>query len=239
MIQQLNQSGDPRGDFNPDEYFESDSSGYPTIKITKAEVNKKGTWPQAYSEFIRKNLYARSPTNISSIGLKRGEPRFKSLLNVSKEAIAPLCPGYHQMNEKQKEDFWVVFFVALAYAETDFNKDNPVKTGLNQLTHDKTATGSYKCKSKNKAHLKNNPFVNIDCAMKIITHWSHKRQTLVKNHPYFDTLRMGKARYRDAFLSTVSAWRPPGCIDQGSRSPGTQEGGRYVPVRVAPDTYRK
>ncbi len=188
--------------------------------VSAAQVRQK-RWHAAYSDFVRKNLRTGAFPHLSSI---------------SNEAIAPLCPNYTRLSTAQKEDFWVSYFMALGFAETDFNVGQGPKTGLLQLTCDATAKVNYGCKCRNKSQLKNNPFINIDCGMKIINWWSRKKQKITGSHPYFETLRSRTGRHKQAFLPPIRKFRPANCAPNFTPPTG---GVQYIPSKLADGTYVK
>jgi hypothetical protein len=203
-----------------DAYFRANNSGYPLQGVSAEQVRQK-RWHAAYSDFVRKELRTGA---------------FPHLSNISQEAIAPLCPNYSRLDPTEKEDFWVAYFMSLAHAETDFNVSTGPKTGLMQLTCDATAKVSYDCKCTSKTHLKNNPFVNIDCSMKIINWWSRKRKQITGSHPYFESLRGNEARHKQAFLPPIRKYRPADCAPGYTPPRG---GVQYIPTRHADGTYVK
>jgi hypothetical protein len=136
--------------------------------------------------------------------------RHQSLMNISPHYVGEICPRYSNLKKTDRENFWTVFFMAVAYAESDFNHHSRPMTGIMQLTCDANARIGYGCSlCTSNSRLRGSPLIGIDCAMNIISHWV-KRGKLIGSHPYFETLRRNK-HYNRKIRPTVQMYAPKSC----------------------------
>lgn len=170
------------------------------VTIPSEDSTKNGTWPEAYSDFIRRSL---------------GTQQFSRLYYMSGSKLAFACPRYETFNPVERANFWVAFFKSLAYGESSFNRSSGPKTGIMQLTCDRNHKIGYGCDCRNSSYLRKNSFVGINCAMKIIQQKSGKR--IYPNHPYFEVLRdyiKGKPGVDPSknFMESIRKERSPSCV---------------------------
>jgi hypothetical protein len=154
-----------------------------------------GIWHRDYSSLIKDRLTY---------------DRHQTLMNISSGYVSELCPRYDRLKRQDRENFWVTFFMAVAYAESDFNHYSGPMSGIMQLTCDNNARIGYGCSMcTSNSRLKKSPLIGIDCAMNIVSHWA-KRGRLVGQHPYFETLRRNK-HYTRKIKPTVQIYAPKEC----------------------------
>lgn len=163
-----------------------------------------GLWRQDYTKLVKEKL---------------SSDRGQALINIAPEMVAELCPRYDRLKRSDRENFWATFFMALAYAESDFKNTSGPKAGIMQLTCDSNARIGYGCTScTSNSRLRNSPLIGLDCSMNIISHWV-RRGRLLGKHPYFETLR-ANSHFRRKVKPTIQAYEPSKCESRYRQSPG-------------------
>lgn len=163
------------------------------LDITKPYPS--GMWRRDYTQLVKDRLKI---------------DRHQALVNINPGMVQELCPRYDRLKRADRENFWVSFFMSVAYAESDFNNNSGPKSGMMQLTCDANARIGYGCSlCTSNQRLKNSPLIGLDCAMNIISHWA-KRGRLVGQHPYFETLRKN-THFNRKVKPTIITYAPKEC----------------------------
>lgn len=176
------------------------------ISFAKLDIHKpypSGLWRRDYTAFVKHQMK---------------EEAHQPLMDLPKSMLQELCPRYDRLKRSDKENFWVTFFMSLAYAESGFDNHSGPKSGIMQLTCDSNARKGYGCSlCTSNQKLRSSPLVGIDCAMKIVKHWA-KKGVLIGRHPYFATLRKNN-HYLRKIKPTIQVYAPKECKNQFTPTP--------------------
>ena len=154
-----------------------------------------GVWHRDYSELVKDRL---------------NFDRHQVLMNIASGYVDELCPRYDLLKRQDRANFWVTFFMAVGYAESNFNNKSGPMSGIMQLTCDANVRRGYGCTScTSNSRLRSSPMIGIDCAMNIVSHWA-RHGRLTEAHPYFETLRRN-VHYKRKIRPTVQIYAPKAC----------------------------
>lgn len=115
------------------------------------------------------------------------------------------CPSYARLTQKQRGQFWVALFSAMAKPESNFKphsfyqekfndgKGRPViSRGLLQISHESANQPRYACGVTQPQSL-HDPKVNLSCGVKIMSKWV--KTDGVISQPHWSAVPKGGARY--------------------------------------------
>jgi hypothetical protein len=160
-------------------------NGFPPGEYGPESQGRKGgkyanhAWHEDFTQFIKENLM----NNI-----------FRPLMNNVNNIPSSFCPRFKLLNLVDRATVLAAFFKGIARSESGYNTDSIPQAGIMQLScnhreRDPPPAG-YGCKCSSDDDLRNNPFVNIDCAMKIINYRFMKGDYIPNE--YFQSLRKGQ-----------------------------------------------
>ena len=106
-----------------------------------------------------------------------------ALVHLVPADVQNFCPSYARLTQKQRSQFWVALFSAMAKPESNFKphsfyqekfndgKGRPViSRGLLQISHESANQPRYSCGVK-QPHSLHDPKVNLSCGVKIMSKW--------------------------------------------------------------------